>query len=82
MSESATSCFLRAGDNFLTLFKGSEPKLDHYCFGVQGYDVQKATATLRAAGLKVRQPVGTNRVYFNDPDGIEVQLAAPGHMSA
>src|SRR3954451_17485804 len=67
------NCFLGGGDAFfLTLFKGERPGLNHYCYAIKGYDADRAEEKLKAAGLKPRRE--ENRVYFPDPDGIEVQV--------
>ena len=75
------SAFLGRADGgfFLALFRvdperGEKPGLDHFCFGIDGYDPVEAGRALRAAGREVRQT--GRRTYFKDPDGIEVQLAA------
>jgi catechol 2,3-dioxygenase-like lactoylglutathione lyase family enzyme len=68
------NCFLGSGDGFfLTLFKGERPGLNHYCYTIRDYAVEQAEEKLKAAGLKPRRE--GNRVYFPDPDGIEVQVA-------
>jgi catechol 2,3-dioxygenase-like lactoylglutathione lyase family enzyme len=68
------NCFLgTGGDFFLTLFRGDRPGLNHYCYAVKGYDPDGAEEKLKAAGLKPRRE--GNRVYFHDPDGIQVQVA-------
>jgi len=68
------NCFLGSGnDFFLTLFRGERPGLNHYCYAIRGYNADRAVEKLKAAGLKPRQE--GNRVYFPDPDGIEVQVA-------
>ncbi len=59
---------------FLTLFRAEKPGLDHYCYGIENYDVADAVAKLRAAGINPRETSG--RVYFPDPDGITVQIAS------
>src|SRR6478672_7864326 len=70
------NCFLGGGDAFfLTLFKGDRPGLNHYCYAIKGYDADRVEEKLKAAGLKPRRE--DNRVYFPDPDGIEVQVAGP-----
>jgi catechol-2,3-dioxygenase len=73
MSDGPTSCFLSAGDGFLALFKADAPGMHHYSFAIPRYNQQDAAERLRAAGLtpKLR---GT-RIYFDDPDGIEVQVS-------
>jgi lactoylglutathione lyase len=68
------NCFLGSGGGFfLTLFRGEEPGLNHYCYAIRDFDPDRAEAKLKAAGLKVRRESG--RVYFDDPDGIEVQVS-------
>ena len=68
------NCFLGSGDNFfLTLFKGEQPGLNHYCYTIRGYDPERAEEKLKAAGLKPRRE--GNRLYFPDLDRIEVQVA-------
>lgn len=71
---SGSSCFLDCGDDFLALFRGEEPGLDHYAFAVEGYGAADAVERLRAAGLEPDRRA--DRVYFRDPDGIEVQVTA------
>jgi catechol 2,3-dioxygenase-like lactoylglutathione lyase family enzyme len=67
------NCFLGSGEGFfLTLFKGDKPGLNHYCYSIRGYAADQAVEKLKAAGLKPRRE--DNRVYFPDPDGIEVQV--------
>jgi lactoylglutathione lyase len=75
MSESASSSFLRCGDNFVALFRNSTAGLAHYCYSVEGYTAGGAEEKLRAEALEPR--VEGNRIYFPDPDGLTVQLAAP-----
>ena len=68
------NCFLGSGGGFfLTLFRGEEPGLNHYCYAIRDFDPDRAEAKLKAAGLKVRRESG--RIYFDDPDGIEVQVS-------
>ncbi len=75
-SESAGTCFLRCGeDNFVALFRADKPGLSHYCYSIPGYTVEKAAEALRDVGIEPR--VRGQRVYFDDADGLEVQLAAP-----
>lgn len=75
MSESGSSCFLRCGDNFVALFRSSSPGMAHYCYSVEGYSVDSAAERLRGQSIEPR--VTGNRIYFPDPDGLTVQLAAP-----
>ncbi|MEJ2086656.1 MAG: VOC family protein [Acidobacteriota bacterium] len=66
-------CFLDCGPDFVALFRSSIPGLHHYSYAIPDYDQQQAAERLRAAGLEPRLEGG--RIYFDDPDGIVVQLS-------
>ena len=66
--------FLTTGKGWLALFEGEKPGLHHYCYSIANYDPADAVARLKAAGLTPRREDG--RVYFDDPDGIECQVAS------
>lgn len=71
-----SQCFLNCGPDFLALFRGSRPGLNHFAFAIDGYRPDDAVARLEAAGLAPRRH--ENRVYFDDPDGLEVQVTSGG----
>lgn len=74
------NCFLSCGkNNFVALFKGEEAGMDHYCYSIKDYDVNNAEAKLKAEGIEPRVVRDDGRIYFPDPDGLTVQLAADGH---
>jgi catechol 2,3-dioxygenase-like lactoylglutathione lyase family enzyme len=73
------NCFLQCGSQFVALFRGSRAEMDHYCYSVTGYDQQESARKLRGQGLEPR--LAGNRIYFPDPDGLEVQLADPSHRA-
>ncbi len=75
MSAGERSSFLRCGNDFVALFKAERPAMDHFCFSVEGYEPGDAVNRLQGAGLAPRRREG--RVYFDDPDGLEVQVSAP-----
>ncbi len=81
MSESSGSCFLKLGDEFLTLFQNRNPGLDHYCVEIETFRPDEVMDQLKREGLQPRRPDGTDRIYFRDPDGLEVQFAAVGHQA-
>jgi catechol-2,3-dioxygenase len=72
-SESASSAFLDCGDQFVALFQSARPGLAHYSYALADYSQSSAAEKLRAAGL--RPKLRGNRTYFDDPDGIEVQVS-------
>ena len=68
------NCFLGSGKTFfLTLFRGDQPGLNHYSYAIDNFDPDHVETKLKAVGLKVRRESG--RIYFHDPDGIEVQVS-------
>jgi catechol 2,3-dioxygenase-like lactoylglutathione lyase family enzyme len=81
ISESSGSCFLKLGDEFLTLFKNQTAGLDHYCIAIENFKPDAVMEQLTRKGLKPRRASGTDRIYFHDPDGLEVQLSAADHRA-
>jgi catechol 2,3-dioxygenase-like lactoylglutathione lyase family enzyme len=81
ISESSSSCFLKLGGQFLTLFKNQRPGLDHFCTEIEGFQADAVMDRLRKEGFQPRRPEGTDRIHFPDPDGLEVQLSAIGHRA-
>lgn len=75
------NCFLSCGNNFVALFRGDEPQMDHYCYSVKDYDVNEAERKLKEHDLEPRVVRDAGRIYFKDPDGLTVQLAAPDHSA-
>ena len=53
--------------------------MHHYCYSVKNFDVNVASKKLKAEGLNPRVR-GSERIYFEDPDGLTVQLADENHM--
>ena len=76
-SESRSSAFLRCGDEFIALFRSSEPGLAHYCYAIEDYSVRSAAERLESKNISPR--IAGNRIYFDDPDGLEMQLSSPEH---
>ena len=72
----AESCFLSCGKDFLALFRAQDPGLHHYAFSIDDFSADSVVERLEAAGLTPKRR--GNRVYFDDPDGIEVQVSQGG----
>ena len=68
------NCFMRCGEHFVALFRAGEPGLDHYCYTIEEYAPAAVVTKLKVVGLNPRRV--ENRVYFDDPDGITVQISA------
>jgi catechol 2,3-dioxygenase-like lactoylglutathione lyase family enzyme len=83
---SATTHILGVGKSFFGIEqKGATADLDHYDFGIAGFNADDVTAKLKARNLKL-EPGGTKESFkFRDPDGFLVQLNAPeyeGHVGS
>ena len=72
-SQSSSSVFMDCGPHFLALFRGGTPGLAHYSYAIPNYTQESAAERLRAAGLQPK--LRGQRTYFDDPDGIEVQVS-------
>jgi len=82
--QSKTIHILGVGDQFFGIEQGDGPaKLDHYDFGIAGFDADEARAKLKKRNLKYSGD-GKESFKFTDPDGFIVQLNAKdyaGHVS-
>ncbi|HVS66104.1 MAG TPA: VOC family protein [Thermoanaerobaculia bacterium] len=72
-SESSSSAFLDCGPQFVALFRSQEPGLAHYSYSIPSYSQSDAAERLRAVDIEPK--LRGQRIYFDDPDGIEVQLS-------
>ena len=79
LHESQGDCFLGLGKNFLTLFQNSNPGLDHFCIAIENFNAKGVMGELERQGLKPKRPDGSDRVYFPDPDSLNVQVSAADH---
>jgi catechol 2,3-dioxygenase-like lactoylglutathione lyase family enzyme len=77
LAQGARNCFLGVGGNFLALFQGGEPGMNHFCISVEGFETARTMETGERAGLKIRRE--QDRLYFPDPNGLTVQVAAFDH---
>jgi catechol 2,3-dioxygenase-like lactoylglutathione lyase family enzyme len=83
--ESSWQCFLKCGNQGLALFEvddgedvhgGSE--VNHMALRLAGGDYARVKATLENAGIEVHGRRGDPHcIYFNDPDGHQLQLLMP-----
>lgn len=79
ISRSANNAFLGLGGNFLALFRSSAPGgADHFCFSVEDYEPARVIARLARHGIDARQR--EDRVYFEDLNGLTVQVSEEGHQ--
>jgi catechol 2,3-dioxygenase-like lactoylglutathione lyase family enzyme len=84
--QSETIHILSVGDGFFGIEqKPDVAALDHFDFGIEGWDAAAMRAKVKAAGLKLTSGArGDEESFkFNDPDGFVVQVNGPkytGHV--
>lgn len=63
------------GDSFLGLYKiGDSTGINHFCIGLDNYSVEDSARRLKAFDIEPLVRKDKPEVYFEDPDGILVQL--------
>lgn len=75
-------------ESFLGLYEFANPgSMHHMCIGVDNYDADALAEKLQNHGIEARvnrnpanRTSGGDQLYFNDPDGISVQLAQHGYL--
>lgn len=84
---------MRAGASMLDLIKGERPaaggNMDHLCFRIEPFDRSNIESRLSPLGIAIGETVerygaeGTGlSVYFNDPEGNQIELKGPSKMPA
>ena len=85
--QSKTTHILGVGNSFFGIEQGetgAKATVDHYDFGISGFNADEARAKLRKRNLKYADGNSKESFKFHDPDGFQVQLNAPdyvGHVS-
>ena len=84
--QSGKTHILGVGNSFFGIEQGdgSVATVDHYDFGIAGFNADEARAKLRKRNLKFADATAKESFKFHDPDGFQVQLNAPdyvGHVS-
>lgn len=70
---------LRIGSGFLGIYPadaGVKPRIDHVCLGIARFDAVTVKRQLATRGIDatIRERGETKELYFEDPDGIRVQV--------
>jgi len=76
------------GESLLGLYNLPNPGgMHHMCIGVENYNADELAEKLVDHGIEARvnrdpanRTSGGDQLYFNDPDGISVQLAQHGYL--
>lgn len=84
---------MRAGASMLDLILGERPQnggnMDHLCFRIEPFDRSAIESRLSPLGIAIGETLerygaeGTgSSVYFNDPEGNQIELKGPSKMPA
>jgi glyoxylase I family protein len=84
---------MRAGASMLDLIQGERPQsggnMDHLCFRIEPFDRSAIEGKLLPLGIAIGETFerygaeGTgSSVYFNDPEGNQIELKGPSKMPA
>ncbi len=67
--------------SFLGLYDIGSPRIHHFCLGVENFEADSTLKTLEKKGIKGRISPrdDVKELYFEDPDGISVQLQGPDY---
>src|ERR1700678_3029273 len=77
---SETTHILGVGKSFFGIEqKGTPAELDHFDFGIAGFEADAVLAKLKARNLKVEAGGTKESFKFWDPDGFLVQLNGPAY---
>ena len=72
-------CEFRLDSGFLGIYEpdaGQAAGFNHFCFGIENYDAQRAFAALKTSVPQANPTLeGGTQVYVHDPDGVRVQFA-------
>ncbi len=84
--QSATVHILGVGKSFFGIEQGEgqTAAVDHYDFGIAGFNADEARAKLKKRNLNFGSGTSKESFKFHDPDGFQIQLNAPenvGHVS-
>ncbi|NND96368.1 MAG: hypothetical protein HKN47_03445 [Pirellulaceae bacterium] len=80
ISQQKNGINLGLGSSFLGLYAIKEPpRVNHFCVGLDQFHVQVAAERLKQYGIEPRVRKDKPEVYFEDPDGITVQLESKNY---
>jgi catechol 2,3-dioxygenase-like lactoylglutathione lyase family enzyme len=80
--QSAKIHILGVGNAFFGIEQadGQAATVDHYDFGIAGFNADEARSKLKARNLKFADGNSQESFKFHDPDGFQVQLNAPDYV--
>jgi catechol 2,3-dioxygenase-like lactoylglutathione lyase family enzyme len=68
--------YVKLGPAFIAMDKGAEARVDHFCAGIESFDVAEMHQYLEQRGIPYKDYPSGKDLYVTDPDGIRLQLGA------
>jgi catechol 2,3-dioxygenase-like lactoylglutathione lyase family enzyme len=68
--------YLKLGSTYIALEQGTDPHLDHFCAGIEGFQVANAHSYLAAKNIEYRDYPSGRDLYVSDPDSNRLQIGA------
>lgn len=75
-NKQTTRRYIQLGSAYMALDKAADVRVDHYCAGIDGFDVAAVHANLQEHGIPYRDFPSGRDLAVTDPDGTRTQLAA------
>ncbi len=82
LKEEKDVCRLGLGRGFLALWQDPTPGFDHWCVGVEPFEREPLRRRLERDAVPLRRDADDpDTIYVRDPDGLVLQLEAPGFQA-
>jgi len=69
-----TRRYLQLGPCYIAMERGQEIHVDHFCSGIEGFDISGLHGYLERLGIAYRDYPSGRDLYVTDPDGTRLQL--------
>jgi catechol 2,3-dioxygenase-like lactoylglutathione lyase family enzyme len=66
--------YLKLGSTYIALEQGPELRVDHFCAGIEGFQIANLHSYLAARNIEYRDYPSGRDLYVADPDGSRLQL--------
>jgi catechol 2,3-dioxygenase-like lactoylglutathione lyase family enzyme len=68
--------YLKLGSTYIALEQGPDPHLDHFCAGIEGFQIANAHSYLAAKNVEYRDYPSGRDLFVADPDSNRLQIGA------
>ncbi|MEO8100236.1 MAG: VOC family protein [Acidobacteriota bacterium] len=71
-----TRRYLKLGTDYIAIDRADASRVDHFCVGIEGFDIAALHAYLMQQGMAYRDYPSGKDLAVTDPDGARMQMAA------